>query len=221
MYSVRQEKLLELLKLFAQNKELYQNEIKDKLKTSYRTVIRLLQHLEKEKFVELARIESSGKQGRGNFVWKITFKGLWLYLCDTKLDNQQLEQIISRFPNMLLFFRKWPLFVEAGVKEKVLESFVYCLRMSWNRYYDVIRVFASAKPSEKDYYGFEEALLEEQKNYLNISMFVGLLYMPGLKEVLLPYYMKDREITAFVRSVIERKEKEYVLLEELREFLKS
>jgi hypothetical protein len=33
--------------------------------------------------------------------------------------------------------------------------------------------------------------------------------------------MKDREITAFVRSVIERKEKEYVLLEELREFLKS
>ena len=209
-----------IIRVLANSKEFEQYRLGKETGLSYRTILRTLKPLERLGFIKLVRTEPSEKGGKEKKIYVLTFKGLWIYLCDTKLTAKQLEEIINRFPDMLLFFRKWHLFVEAGIQDKALDSFRACLSMSWNKYYDMIKIFTSRKPTEQQYYEFEEALLSDQKNFLDTSMLVGILYVPGIKDALSPLYMKDKEITDFIKSIFELKEKEYAQIEELkREFL--
>lgn len=116
MYSKRREKIGNILKLFDTRKEIYQKEINELIGDSPRNAIRQIQHLEKDGLIK-ARVERKlGKKGPGKNIWSLTFKGVWVELT-TSEGNSEIEAIISTYSDLLLTFKKWPLFKELGIAD--------------------------------------------------------------------------------------------------------
>ena len=127
------------------NKEIEQYRLPKETKISYRTILRTLKPLEDFGFIRLVRTEPSQKGGKEKKIYAATIKGIWAYLgtengnLEKPEGKKKLEHIINLFPDLLLFFKKWPLFVKAGIHEEMLNYFVTALRSSWHYYYEELR----------------------------------------------------------------------------------
>ena len=127
MYKPRKQTLDKLLSLLAQNKELYQAELAEKLGISYRNVIRNLQFSEKTKLIE-SRFERSQKQGPGRKVWTLTLKGLCQYTANLLHSQEVLnETVIERWGTLLPFLNKFGLFKKYGLGQPFREEITHLL----------------------------------------------------------------------------------------------
>jgi hypothetical protein len=91
------------------------------IKTSYRTLLRYLKLLETDGYIRLDRTEPSKKGGKDRKVYSLTFKGLMYALLNTT-DPEKLVTIINNKADMLLAFKKYPLFENAGLKDYFIHS---------------------------------------------------------------------------------------------------
>ena len=134
MYKPRKQTINDLLNLLAQNKELYQADLPEKLGISDRSVIRNLQSLEKNKLIK-SRHEPSVKQGPGRNVWTLTLKGLCQY-CANLLHSKQVldENVIENWGTLLPFLNKFALFKKHGLGQPFREEITNLLAI----YLDII-----------------------------------------------------------------------------------
>jgi DNA-binding MarR family transcriptional regulator len=110
------------LNLLAQNKELYQADLPEKLGISDRSVIRNLQSLEQKRLIK-SRHERSAKQGPGRQVWTLTLKGLCLY-CANLLHSKEVlnDTAIENWGTLLPFLNKFALFKKHGLGKPFREE---------------------------------------------------------------------------------------------------
>jgi len=122
LYKPRKQSINDLLNLLAQNKELYQTDLPEKLGVSDRSVIRNLQSLEKNKLIK-SRHEPSVKQGPGRNVWTLTLKGLCQY-CSNLIHSKQVldENVIENWGTLLPFLTKFALFKKHGLGQPFREE---------------------------------------------------------------------------------------------------
>jgi len=133
MYAPRKTNITKLLQLFADKKEIFQSELEELTKVSYRNNIRQLQILQQLGLIELARVEpckeqGKRKQGRGKQVWKITFSGLLqaLRLMSDRIisfEINTLDHIAEVHNDKWLIFQEWAyLSKDADIKNLVIKG---------------------------------------------------------------------------------------------------
>jgi DNA-binding PadR family transcriptional regulator len=118
---MKDDTLLSLLSLLAVEKEFGQYKMPKAIKTSYRTLLRYIKLLETDGYIRLVRTEPSKKGGKDRKVYSLTFKGLMYAMLNTT-DPEKLVTIINNKADMLLAFKKYPLFENAGLKDYFLHS---------------------------------------------------------------------------------------------------
>ena len=211
---------LKIMKVLAEHKEFEQFKMKNETGLTYKTIIQHLKTLTNYKVITF-RTEPSKKGGKDKKIYRITFRGLWAILSELDLEGSEgkkkLEQIIQRFPEFLLFFKKWPLFVEAGIQNKMLDFFIPILRYSWIQYFDMVKLVFSRK--RKHLKEFTEALDADISENLDSLILVGSLYVPEMKEVLKPIVLSDQELTSFVKKIIDATEEKLKQVEEIKTFM--
>lgn len=119
MYRKSQKVRLDILRVLAEKKEYAQYDLPSLIGKDYRTVLRYLQNLEKAGLIELSRMEPAAKGGKDRKIFTLTFRGILNVLI---ANPDKIQTVAGNFPNMLLAFKKWRLFEEAGLKEE-LQSF--------------------------------------------------------------------------------------------------
>gem|GEM_PF-5631763 len=96
-------------------------EIKNDLHKSYGNVYTAIQTLLKQDLVQVKEKRPSAKNPDPQVeYYTLTLRGLFAYFAHTPNSWRQLEAVIANFPDMLLTFKKWPLFVRAGLKDQML-----------------------------------------------------------------------------------------------------
>jgi DNA-binding PadR family transcriptional regulator len=122
LYKPRKQTINDLLNLLAQNKEVYQADLPEKLGISDRSVIRNLKSLEENKLIK-SRHEPSVKQGPGRNVWTLTLKGLCQY-CANLLHSKKVlnENVIENWGTLLPFLNKFAIFKKHGLGQPFREE---------------------------------------------------------------------------------------------------
>lgn len=189
--------ILKLLSLLAHHKEYPQYEMPKATNISYRTILRYLKPLEKQGEIRVARTEPSEKGGKDKKIYTITLKGLYHYICI--FPESVDEKLVESHLDMLLAFEKWPLFVKAGLKEKMLmyirESFLAALSFR-------IQTLLLGIPVK---------LAKEEKMRKNLN--TAILYTPLFgedqpRETLIKIYKQDKELTQFIQECFKRDQEE-------------
>jgi DNA-binding PadR family transcriptional regulator len=125
---------IRLLSLLANNKEFEQYKMEKATNLSYPTILKHLKQLEAKKLLKVVRTEPSEKGGKEKKIYAITLKGLWAYLFAVhkkSLKRKDLDQIINRFPDFLVTFKKWPLFEKAKIQDRMMYYFLTSLEITW------------------------------------------------------------------------------------------
>ena len=215
--------LLKIIEVLADNKEFEQYKMNKTTELSYRTILRALKPLEELKLIRLVRKEPSEKGGKDKKIYAITFKGLYRHLSEIELDTpdgkKKLDQIARRFPEMLLFFKKWPLFVKARIQDKMLDYFNTALRTSLIGYKNRISWFMAHQKSAEHFNEFMADSDSSMGEFLDTFVIFGSLYVPENREVLTPIYAQDQEIINLVNKVVTATEKHQKRIEEVQTLL--
>ena len=215
----------EILKVLAHNKEFEQFKMDKATKISYRTILRKLEPM-KNKFqvIRFVKFQPSLKGGKDKKIWAITLKGLWIYLSQVKNlsspeGKKELEQIIKRFPDMLLFFRKWPLFVKAGIQNEMLGYFVGALKSSWLYYRDRIGLLHPSEIPKETFHKIIDLFDDNLGEFLDTLILVDSLFVPKTKEFLKTVYLQDQELTIFVNKILGIAERNQARIEEMKTWI--
>ena len=216
--------LLKIIEVLAEHKEFEQYKMKNATGFSYRTILRALKPLEELKLIR-HRTEPSEKGGKDKKIYAITFKGLYRHISKIQLDTpegkEKLGQIACRFPEMLLFFKKWPLFVKARVQDKMLDYFNIALRTSLIGYKDRIRWFMANQKSAEHFNEFMADSDRLMGEFLDTYIIFSSLYDPENRGVLTPIYTQDQEIINLVNKVVTATEKHQKRIEEVQTWLRG
>jgi len=209
--------------VLATNKEFEQYNLPKATGLSYRTILRKLEPMEKSGLIKLVRTEPSEKGGKEKKIYAITFRGLWFYFPELvtvkPYGKKQIEKIASTFPEMLLTFKKWNLFVEAGIKDQMMDILVAGLRDRHAHFYDMLRLFSTHEIPREKMIELAVALEKDTRTNLDKLVIVGSLYIPQLRDVLKQVYLKDKELLNFVLESIEKAKVEYRQIQETETFL--
>jgi len=114
---------LEILKSLATQGEADLETIAQKIGKDYTTVLRRIRELEKNKIVELSRLERTEAKGKERKIYRITIMGLYL-LSATKFLWENIDTIAQNHKNLLITFSKWDLFVKSGFRSLVVERLI-------------------------------------------------------------------------------------------------
>ncbi len=216
-----------IIDVLAKNKEYEQYLLPKATGLSYRTILRILEHLDTKYlgFVTF-RTEPSKKGGKEKKIYSITLKGIWAYLAryDTiiKLNSpegkKELKRIIELFPDFLLFFKKAALFAKHGVLDIFINQFILALHHSWRTYYNMEKTFHKIKEPVK----FLDTM-NSLDNFVFKNIDVETLLVPLLKnrELLAPIYLSDPELSKVICEHISEAEKELLQLQERIQALKN
>jgi DNA-binding PadR family transcriptional regulator len=175
MYKPRKQTLNELLRLLAQDKEIYQADLVEKLGISYRNVIRNLQSLEKNRLIE-SRLERSAKQGPGRKVWTLTLKGLCQY-CANLLQSQEIMDgtVVEKWGTLLPFLNKFGLFKKHGLgqpfrKEITRSLAVYLDLISVDEKYKYLSFFSPYfRGTTEKLIGFDEQIILHFSSTIDVN----------------------------------------------------
>lgn len=126
---------LKILRQFANNKEVYQYTLHEKVGVSYRTTLRTLHSLKKRGWLQIVRKEESDKKGKERNVWAITFRGLLNLLAVDEEVWQQIESIAEEQQKLLpLILGKWQHFKRCGVEDEQLSKMLkWLFYMAWQK----------------------------------------------------------------------------------------
>ena len=214
-----------ILSVLAKNREFEQYKLPKATGLSYRTILRKLGPMEKNGVIKLVRKEPSEKGGKEKKIYAITFRGLWYYLIELVAEKpygkKQIEKIASTFPEMLLTFKKWNLFVEAKIKDQMIDVLIAGLRDRYAHFYDMLRLFSTHEIPREEMIELAEALERDTIRNLDKLVIVGSLQIPQLRDVLKQIYLKDKELMNFVLESLEKAKAEYMQTQELDAFLKK
>jgi len=216
-----------ILNILAHNKEFEQYKLDKTLKISYRTILRKLETMEKNfGIIKLARTEPSKKGGKDKKIYAITLKGLWLYLSEIKQINspkgkKELEKTINLFPEMLLFFRKWPLFTKSGLQDEMLDYFIEALKSSWLDYQNRIGLLHTSEMQRETFHKILDHFDDNLEEFLDSHTLVDPLLVSGTKERLKIVYLQDQELNIFVNKIIATAERNQSRIKEVKSCLKK
>ena len=206
---------IRILSLLADNKEFELFKMQKSTNLSYPTILKHLKRFENKKLVDVIRTEPSEKGGKEKKVYAITLKGLWMYLSELDLTTSETKErlitIMHRFPDMLLIFKKWPLFKKASVDQIMLKSFVYALATSWRSYEDIYPFGSHLRTL------FESNL----SSTLDTMIIVNPLLNPVNREKLRDVYLNDPEIIAVVEAFLLSYKEQHKQIEAIRVWLKA
>lgn len=200
--------MLKILLLFMNNQEVAQAEIRKKTNLAYPTIIKHLKRFEKAGIIKLTRTAPSSKGGKEKNYFQITLPGLLTALNQagdlTKPNNYKaLCDTIYRFPSLCLFFKKFPLFVEAGLKDEMLKLFIQNIRQWLLRFSELTKVYKSTVPADQHY----KQLLAAAVLDLQESLDGGMLLSPltplarsDIREKVKELYYRDEELLAYVKG---------------------
>lgn len=112
---------LKILALLATKKEVAQYDMPKLLETTYRTVLRHLQPLEKDVLIKVSRTEPSEKKGKDRKIYTLTMAGLieiLKYTAPYEMIDLVAENYAEMFP---LVFGKWSFFEKEGQRDIAIE----------------------------------------------------------------------------------------------------
>jgi DNA-binding PadR family transcriptional regulator len=203
-----------LTKLLALKKEYPQYKMDKELDISYRTLLRHLKNFENTGSIK-ARTEPSEKGGKDKKIYSLTFKGLVAVLRrNDPLTTNELERVIYNHPDMLLMFRKYPLFKE------VKKFYLFNLRTPFISWLEIeIRELRRGYEVQWTKERYWEDLIDE-----GFFAAVALTHHPRnnksweeARSKFLEISKNDPEIRIFIRRAIARRERELREIKSTRE----
>jgi len=116
--------LINCLKFFALNKEGTVEEVAEFINKDYTTAMRTIKKLGKRGLIRLERLERTNTKGREKKIYRITLRGLFLWMIIERRDAEEnFEKIVSAHKDKLLTFKKWQYFKEKGLAEYIKAKF--------------------------------------------------------------------------------------------------
>ena len=214
-----------ILKILAHNKEFEQYKLDKTLEISYRTILRKLETMEKNfGIIKLVRTEPSTKGGKDKKIYSITLKGLWLHLSEIKQLNspkgkEEIIKIINLFPEMLLFFKKWPLFIKSGLQDEMLGYFIEALKSSWLDYQNRIGLLHTSEMQRETFHKILDHFDDKLEEFLDSHTLVDPMLVSETKERLRIAYLQDQELNTFVNKIIATAERNQLRIKEIKSCL--
>jgi len=190
-----------ILALFAENKEYAQYDMNKAVNKDYHTVLRHLRRMEKAALIKLSRTEASTKGGKEKNIWKLTTKGLQALLFRNRDNSDALEKLIQLYPDMLLAFKKWPLFVEAGLKEKMLVVLREALYATYLFAVQAVSIGLQVK------FAGDETIRQTLNSSILYTPLFGVdspFHEQATIEKLITTYKKDEELRRFINDCFKR-----------------
>lgn len=122
-----QDAIIKVLRVLTYDLECSQYDLPSRVSRDYRTVLRHVKDLEKERLIQLLRREISLKHGKRKKIYGVTLRGLVVVLILDHGSWDRIGEIAEKHGNKLLVFEKWNYFAEKGLRDKVVSSFKFGL----------------------------------------------------------------------------------------------
>jgi hypothetical protein len=187
MYSGRQEKLGEILKLLASKREEYQQEIAVSIKMSERSIIRLLQILRRAGLIEIARKEPSSKHGMPKQIWSLTFAGIMSILTLSEIRPKEIDHIARIHADKWIIFQEWKDLTQEPEVKKMLVGGILSIQSP-----------AILKPEEAGMYGEYIKDLGEAGAALQQTSVSHLYRDATLSALMLQHIFKDGAVPPWI-----------------------
>lgn len=139
VYSPRYIKIHTLLLTIAENGQVYQSRLASATGTSYRNLIRQLQHLEKAGLIKIVRKEPSSKRGKERNVWELTFRGI-LTCFTLDLPLELVNVIAQKNREKWLLFQVWEQF------DQEIKRFIITNLQSYAKEHDIWTIKSLKQP---------------------------------------------------------------------------
>lgn len=229
----------------AKQGEVYQTDLVEITKLSYRQILRQLELLNNADLIHLKRTEPSSKRGKEKNVWEITFKGLIQALAMIRFEispritpSIDFDIIAENNRDKWIIFKEWKLLmVDNEVKYHVLFGIAYFASKKVQRFVDYsdLKIAGNVqKSNEKDCPDFlnmcesdlvRDATLSALR--LDDTIFEGMT--PNLTKNLSnnPWArlwktaMKSEELRFFIQQQFTREEKRHQRVQILKDWLFS